>query len=359
MSPGKIASQTFGAVGAWGRIVGFVISLFPMLPSRPVNWLTRRPLEESVTYPTVSGVTVGVIYRPSGSGRHPGMVICLGVVPAEFDHPQVARLGNALARSGFVALMVWSPAMRDMRIEPEDTKNVAIAFDWLTGQPYVDPDRSGLLGACVGGAFALMAAADARIRDRVRFVAAYAPYSSMWTLAQDAASSTTIRSTEREPWEVDQLTRKVFIRTLTATLEPGEAALLTRAFTDADVKFDVKGLSESGRIVFDLLSHPSPVEAALALERLPVAMQERLSAMSPLEFLSDIHAPLISVLHDEGDEVIPVGESRRLIAALSDYPRVCYTEMKFQHMNPAHVPVCRLTREFCKFALAMYPIFRQ
>ena len=54
-------------------------------------------------------------------------------------------------------------------------------------QPDVDPARSGFLGTCVGGAFGLMAAADPRIRDRVAFVAAYAPYASMWTLARDIA----------------------------------------------------------------------------------------------------------------------------------------------------------------------------
>jgi hypothetical protein len=165
----------------------FFLKVFPMLPSRPDDWVTRPPVIERVTYPTRLGQAEGDLYRPSAGGPHPGMVVCLGVVPFGVDHPQVARLGAALACSGFAALLYWSPAMRDLRLDPEDSENIALAYHWLLEQPYVDPARSGLLGTCVGGSFALMAAASPLIRDHVAFVSAYAPYSSMWTFALDIA----------------------------------------------------------------------------------------------------------------------------------------------------------------------------
>ena len=89
-----------------------------MFPSRPVDWVTCQPIVEKVTYPTGNGQATGDIYRPSREGRHPAIVVCLGVVPFETDHPQVPRLGAALARSGFVALLFWSPSMRDHRDFP-------------------------------------------------------------------------------------------------------------------------------------------------------------------------------------------------------------------------------------------------
>src|SRR5512134_3117191 len=180
----------------------FVLKLFPMLPSQPVDWVTKPPVVEKVRYPTRDGEVDGDLYRPSGDGPHPGIVVCLGVVPFGVDHPQVPVLGKALARAGFAALLYWSPAMRDLRLDPEDIENIALAYHWLIQQPYVDAARSRLLGTCVGGSFALMAAANPLIRDQVAFLSAYAPYSSLWTFARDVASGTRSGGNGREPWRV-------------------------------------------------------------------------------------------------------------------------------------------------------------
>jgi hypothetical protein len=57
----------------------FFLKVFPMLPSRPVDWVTRPPVIEKVRYPTRHGQIEGDLYRPSAGGPHPGVVICLGV----------------------------------------------------------------------------------------------------------------------------------------------------------------------------------------------------------------------------------------------------------------------------------------
>ena len=339
----------------------FFLKVFPMLPSRPVDWVTKPPLIEKVRYPTRFGQAEGDLYRPSASGPHPGIVVCLGVVPFGVDHPQVAILGKALARSGFAALLYWSPAMRDFRLDPEDIENIALAYRWLIEQPYVDPARSSLFGTCVGGAFALMAAANPLIRDRVAFVGAYAPYSSMWTFAQDIASATRPCGDGREPWRVDPLTRKVFVHSLTALLEPGEAEWLRNAFANESGHLDGRDLSADGQAIYPLLTALDEDDAETALHRLPPIMQERLAALSPMNYLKDIHAPLIVLLHDRGDQVVPVGESRRLRSALAGHAGVHYTEMLFQHLDPVKgkLPLFRLVRELGKFFLAVYPLFRQ
>src|SRR5512146_2087141 len=162
------------SVHALGRALVFVLKLFPMLPSRPVDWVTPRPLVERVRYPKRLGEAEGDLYRPARRGPFPGILVCLGVVPFGVDHPQVPILGRALARAGFAALLYWSPHMRDFRLDPEDIGNLALAYQWLVDRPDVDASRSGLLGTCVGGSFALMAAADPIVRDRIAFVGTYA-----------------------------------------------------------------------------------------------------------------------------------------------------------------------------------------
>jgi dienelactone hydrolase len=314
------------------------------------------PLIEKVRYPTRLGQAEGDLYRPSAGGPHPGIVVCLGVVPFGVDHPQVPRLGAALARAGFSALLYWSPAMRDCRLDPEDSENIALAYRWLIEQPYVDPDRSGLLGTCVGGSFSLMAAASPLIRDHVTFIGTYAPYSSMWTFARDIASSTRSCGDVREPWQVDPLTRKVFVHALTAFLEPGEAELLRKAFAGQSDHLDSRDLSEDGQAVYALLTTPDAGCAETMLHRLSPTMQKSLAALSPINYLKDIHAPLIVLLHDRGDQVIPVGESRRLLSALAGR-----TGVLFQHLDPVkgRLPLFRLVRQLGKFYLAVYPIFRK
>src|SRR2546426_12168339 len=125
------------------RAAIFFLKVFPMLPSRPVDWVTKPPVIEKVRYPTRFGQAEGDLYRPRACGPHPGIVVCLGVVPFGVDHPQVPILGKALARAGFAALLYWSPTMRDFRLDPEDVENIALAYHWLIEQPYCQ-QRIGL-----------------------------------------------------------------------------------------------------------------------------------------------------------------------------------------------------------------------
>ena len=357
----RVFTRATRSIRAVAKTTIFFLNVFPMLPSGPVDRVTKPPVIERVRYPTRHGQVEGDLYRPSAGGPHPGIVVCLGVVPFGVDHPQVPLLGKALARAGFAALLYWSPAMRDFRLDPEDVENIALVYRWLIEQPYVDPARSGLLGTCVGGSFALMAAASPLIRERVAFISAYAPYSSMWTFARDIASSTRSCGDGLEAWRVDQLTRKVFVHSLTAFLEPGEAQLLRKAFAGQSVHLDSRDLSQDGQAVYPLLTALSVNEAETALHRLPPAMQDRLAILSPMNYPKDIHAPLIVLLHDCGDQVIPVGESRRLLSALAGRAGVHYTEMLFQHLDPVkgRLPLFRLVRQLGKFYLAVYPVFRQ
>lgn len=354
-------SSTLQNLRAAARAAVFFLKVFPMLPSRPVDWLTPPPRLEKVSYPTATGSADGELYLPGTNGPHPGIVVCLGVVPFGVEHPQVAVLGKALARAGIAALLYWSPAMRDFRLEPADIGNIALAYDWLIGRPDIDPARSGLLGTCVGGSFAMLAAAHPLIRERIAFLSAYAPFSSMWTFARDIASATRSNGTEPEPWQVDQLTRRVFVHSLTADLEPDEAEPLRASFAVQGGPPCAPPASPEGRTIYALLTAQGPAAAEAALRGLPSEMQEKLTAMSPITYLQDLCSPQIILLHDRGDQLIPVGESRRLVAAFDGRSGVSYTEMGFQHLDPVkgRLPLRTLIREFIKFLSAIYPLFQR
>jgi hypothetical protein len=91
-------------------------------------------------------------------------------------------------------------------------------------------------------------------------------------------------------------------------------------------------------------------------------LRERLDAMSPLQHIGEIRAPLIIIGHDRNDLVIPVGESRRLAAALSARAGATHTEYAmFQHADPTKrkLSPLRLARDLRTFYLSLYPLFRQ
>jgi hypothetical protein len=253
--------------------------------------------------------------------------------------------------------------MDDFRLDPEDVGNLAAAAKFLMGQPYVDAGRCGILGTCVGGSFALLAAAEPAIRDQLSFVGAFAPYASMRDMSVQIVSGTRSNAGLSEAWTVDQLTRKVFVPSLTAGPDRGETEWLRSAFSEGGGQdFGVDGLSEDGRALHALLDAKGEVEARSALERLPQSVIRRMDAMSPINHLHGLGSARIILGHDRDDLVIPVGESRRLWSALGSQGNTRYTEFGlFQHADPTKrkLPPHRLARELWKFFRYVYPMFRE
>jgi hypothetical protein len=350
----------------------FLVKMMPV-PQGPIDLVTLRPVVERLTFPAESGRMVADLYRPRSKGPHPGVLVSLGVLPMGVVDPRAAQIGEALARSGFAALLYWSPSTGELRLIPEDIPVLVSAYEALIRHPVVDAKRSGLMGICVGASFALIAAASPRIRDQVRFVFAYAPYSSLWTLAVDIGSGTRTIGTAHEAWEVDPLTWKVYVRSVTDRLEPVEARRLQDAFEDritwdssrtAIVHAPMRGevdqslLSADGRAIFRLLAAGAD-DVETALRELPASAASLLTAMSPVTHVDDITAPRVMLLHDRYDHMIPVGESRRLWSVLSRRPGASYREMGLRHLRmPGGLSPLRLVREIGKAYLAWYPLFR-
>jgi dienelactone hydrolase len=350
----------------------FVAKLMPMRRS-PADLVTRSPQIHRVSIPTAAGPVEASVYRPRSRGPHPGVLATFGIVPPGVVDPRIAQMGEAFARAGFAALLYCSPSAGDLRLERGDVAELVDAYDFFLHEPYVDASLSGFSGVCIGSAYALMAAADPRIRDRVRFVFAYAPYSSMWSLAVDIASGTRDLGDVREPWEVDPLTWKVYVRSVTGWLPARDAECLRRAFEgriawDASKtmvlrspagEVDLGALTPDGRAAWRLL-HADSSDVDAALRALPPAAKALLASMSPITYVRDIAAKRIVLLHDRHDHVIPVGESRRLFAALRGRPGVTYTETGLRHLRmPKGISPIRVLREIARSYAGWYPLFRE
>ena len=276
------------------------------------------------------------------------------------DDPRVTGLGEALARGNLVTMFYWSPVMMEKRLHSPDVQNLVAAFQYLRSQQYVDPERVGMGGFCVGASFVLMAAAQEPIRDQVAFVNAFGPYFDMTDLVRAMASRSRLSNGGREPWEVDPLTYEVFVRELTAVLQEEEALLFHEVFLeDNGTTIDLTSLSPRAEAVYHLLEGVPFEEVEGYLAQLPQSLLDQFAQVSPRLYTGDLRAP-VQLMHDRDDPLVPAAESRHLKEALPE-DQVHYTEfLMFRHMDPTRaLNPLTLAGELAKFFLHLHPIFMQ
>ena len=330
-------------------------------PVKPQSWFTADPLREEVTYPRPNGQGIADIYRIPDDRKRAAVLIFLGANATGRDDPDVINLGEALARAGFVVMFHWSPTMGlQHNIDADEIDNLVLAFQYLRPQEFVDRDRIGMGGFSVGGSFAMVAAADPRIRDEVVFLNSFGAYYDIRDLFLQVASRSTFYQGRQAPWEVDRLTWLVFANELIETLEePAERELFIRHFLRGQEMSleQMEGLSTPAQTVRRLLEGTTVEEARELFEELPEDFREEMARVSPRQHLSNINARLL-IMHDQADLLIPVAESRRLAQALGGYSDFRYTETElFEHVRPGSSgSVWQLAREASKLYRHMYGI---
>jgi len=341
---------------------GFVFQVLPAIPVKPLEWFTGSPIREEVFFLQAQGEGVADLYRQRGTNRRAAVLLFLGVNPAGRNDERVVNLAEGLARSGMVVMVPWSDTMTQFRIDPAEVDNLVNAFQYLRSLEYVDSERVGLGGFCVGASLATVAAQDPRIREEVAFINFFGGYYDVRDLLMSIASRTKFNEDGQEPWEPSDQTLKTFRNHLIESVKNWEdREFLTRVFMDREepVQSEVGDLSSAGGIVFRLLSGVSPEEAKDLLAQLPEEFQEGLRRISPSENIGDLKAKML-IMHDAKDSNVPSEESRRLVAALKERGNVRYTEFVFfQHMDPARaVNPLTWTRDVSKLFLHLYHVIR-
>ena len=307
-------------------------------PIKPQSWFTDDSLRWEVHYQTADGTDVADIYRLSDGKPRAAVLLSLGANETGRDDTSVVNLDHALARSGYVVMFHWSPTMGlHANIDPAEPETLVRAFQFLEGRDYVDRERVGLEGFCVGASLALVAASDPKISDRVHFVNAFGPFFDAESLFLQAASRAVLYEGESTPWEPDSLTLRVPASELIETLDnSSDADILTRFYLkdQTATQAELAALSPSGRAVVRLLDGVEPHEAATLYSTLPSSFREELASVSPSTHVGDLRARLL-VMHGRYDQVAPVAESRRLVKAIGDRINVLYTEfLAFDHVRP-------------------------
>lgn len=203
----------FIAITPQGR-AGFETALFVLdileAPYSPRALAGPEVVRQQVSYETARGMSIAQVYRIADDEPRPAVVLSIGVSEEGFDHPNAVILGNALARAGIVVMYHWPMEMAlHNNLDPQEIDNLVSAFIYLEEQENVDSERVGLGGFCVGGSFALVAASDHRIRDRVELVNVFGPYFDGREIVFQAVANAAVYRQQRIPWEPDPATTMV------------------------------------------------------------------------------------------------------------------------------------------------------
>ena len=331
-------------------------------PIKPQSWFTGDSLRQEVHYRTADGTAVADIYRLSDGKPRAAVLLSLGANETGRDDTSVVNLGHALARAGYVVMFHWSPTMGlHANIDPAEPEKLVRAFQFLEGHDYVDRERVGLGGFCVGASLALVAASDPRISDRVHFVNAFGPFFDAESLFLQAASRAVLYEGESTPWEPDSLTLRVMASKLIESLDNStDADMLTRFYLEDETatRAELAVLSPSGRTVNSLLDGVEPHEAGALYSTLPSSFREDLARVSPSNHVDGLRARLL-VMHDRDDQVVPIAESRRLVKATRDRIDVRYTEfLAFDHVRPGAGGIFTRLGQAVRLYRHMYDIIR-
>lgn len=341
-----VAFATVPGVRTAVRTAGLLPELLE-LPIRPLSALTPAPRRITTSYGTPAPDRLDV-YLPADARAdrsRAAAVLSLGIHPLPLDHPDVVRVAGAIARLGVVVGVPESTALRETRVTAEEPGRLADAFLVVSALPEVDATRVGLAGFSAGASVALVAAADARIADRVAYVSAFGAYADAEKLLVDVATRTSELHGDVAPWGPEVGIRRDVAALMMGAIEPSPererlAAVLAPVvdsetapqgpdpavldtFTDPDA-----------RAAYLLFTSPTRPRARAAIAGATDAVRGPLDAISPLAVAPFIRGRVF-LLHGEADTSIAVSHARLIAEALPEGALARLTIFRlFQHVQP-------------------------
>ena len=350
---GVIVLGVFGTMWAFhptraALTTAFIIpDLFVDLPVSPLKLLGAEPMKEEVTFPVGDDRVAADLYRPKDDGRHGAMLIVIGAAPRALEDEQAVRLAKSAARAGLVVMLPELDHLLADEMVPEEIDEVVAAFQYLRAQPFVAPERTGIIGFSVGAGIGLVAASDPRIRDDVALFGSFGGYYDLYDVITAATTETIVDNGHESRWRPDDKTLHVLRRSLIYYVDnPRDQDILTRIFLEDDdsAREELGGLSPRSRAISDILDNHDRSRAAALFAALPPDYQAILRRLSPSASVDGLRTELI-IMHDRHDRYIPYVESRWLAEAARSRNEVHYAEMDiFQHVDP-RVPANPLTFE--------------
>lgn len=297
---------------------------------------TPAPLREVVGYTVDGRKRQADIYLPgpldackmTGAQFSPNcpraaLIAVPGAVPRGNDDPRFTAFAATLARAGFAVVAPEMPGFRELRVRPQDAREIADALRYALSRPELAPGgRAGVFAFSYAAGPAVLAALEPDIRDEVNFIAALGGYHN---LPRAMRFFTTGWYEHDGVWHYlapDDTGRMVLAYSSLDYLDaPGDKKIFEQMVNArlkdpaADLTLLARQLSPPGNTVYALAVNTDRERFAELLDQLPSAMRDDIARLDLARHdLSRLKARLWLV-HGKNDNLIPWTESLALAKA--------------------------------------------
>ena len=316
---------------------------------------------------------------PDGTPR-PGLLVTHGVLETGKDDPRLVALATELAACGFAVLVPELDGLKSLRLDMDESGDIAAAFRVMLSREEVDETRAGLFGISFAAGPTLKAATDPSIRERVKFVVSFGGYYDTVNIIRYLTTGRDEYRGHRHVEPPEIYARYVFVKNLLVYLTAEEDRMVLSELLDAMEREAAAGakrwegeapaispdrLTETGRAVYDLIRNQDPDRVRSLMEATEPAVRDYLESLSLRPVVLHVTAPVL-IGHGDTDPLIPSTESLRLADALPDPSRVHVAILKVVSHVDARLSV-RSIREFvvttlpscCRFYGLIFRILKQ
>ncbi len=286
---------------------------------------TDEPSRTSIHYTIEGRSNSGDLYLPGEGAPQAAVVLIPGAVPEGKDHERLVELALTLARVRFAVLTPELSGYRELKIRPEQVREVADAFRYVADDVGLSPGgRAGIGAFSFAVGTAVLAAIEEDIRERVRFVFGVGGYHDLRLAIRYFTTGYFEYDGKPQHLEPSDYARLVFAKTAQDHVrDPGDRAIL-EAMVEARLKDSTADLSSlasrlgpEGQSVYRLLTNTDPHEAPELISRLPRETVATIDALTLADKeLAGMPARLI-VVHGKTDPLIPFSESIALGRAVA------------------------------------------
>lgn len=303
--------------------------------------LISGPMVKKVTIPSRGRTISADLYSPNARGGCFPLLLVHGVNPGGKDEAQLVVLAKDLSRAGFLVLVPDLEGMKTLRIRISDAEDILQSFLYLSSQERAERRGGGMMGISYGSGPMLLAAADSRIRDKVRVVATFGGYFDLRNVMLFAMTGAFEYGGQHGLTRPETSLRWMLAyKNLDILRLPADREMLKKIiekrnqYEFAAAGALTKSLSREGSALYAFLLNTDPERFSPLYEKLPLPVREYVYQLSPARAIKYITAYFI-VAHGTDDYSIPYTESMRLADAVGDSRRAHLALLpQFMHIEP-------------------------
>jgi acetyl esterase/lipase len=289
-------------------------------PLRPV--VSDHVAIREIELPLPSGPVRARLYTPVEHTSAPAIVVFHGVHYMGMDEPRMIAFASSLAACGIRVLTPELPGIKDYHVDANSIATIGDSAQWLAQRYH--QKSVGILGLSFSGGLSLMAAADPRWHDFIKFVVTIGSQNSMARVADYYRTGHDLRPNGTiqylPPHEYGALVLEYqhledFVPN--AADQPAiRSVLRAHLYEDSPAeRIALRALNPAQHILAEDLmatTSNSTHDLLLASERLH---QDYAASVSPTGHIGHLDTP-VYLLHGEADNIIPSAETLWMAAEL-------------------------------------------